>query len=323
MKKIILVRPYGSSGGTLVIDRLCKLLREHSVDARLFYPPDNPIIYEKDFDSLRYKLMIPKSILMYLIYKCFHFYFKRSESRRALRWNKRYTETMSGLKRQFFPIFSKRNTIVLYPEVFCGNFLHAKNVVRWLLYYNRFKKNPQAFGDKDLIICYRKQFNDWDLNPDCKTVEISFFDSSIYKQYNYKKRDGKCFLIRKGNSRFDLPSHFDGPVIDYGMDEEEIVRIFNTTKYCYSYDTQTFYTKVAAVCGCIPIVVMEPGKNKRDYLTEEECADSVGVAYGDTPEEIQYAIDTRNQLLQRLDYSKSNEDNIRKFIQYITEKFGE
>ena len=41
-KKIVIVCPRIYSGGTLVLATLCKLLREKSIDARLFYIDKEP-----------------------------------------------------------------------------------------------------------------------------------------------------------------------------------------------------------------------------------------------------------------------------------------
>lgn len=315
-KKIILLRPHGYAGGIIIIDALCKSLREQDIDARLLYTEISDNTKIKDI----WKCCI-KDFIKLIIYKLFKSCFDNSSSLRSKAYRERYTYTMNGLKRQLFPFFSKEKTIVLYPEIIKGNCLHAKHVVRWLLYYNHYKNDPNAYGDNDFFICYRKQFNDWDLNPKGLTVTINYFNSQLYRQYNFGERKGNCYILRKGHYRQDLPNGFDGPAIDTGMEEEEIVRIFNTTKYCYSYDTQTFYCTIAAVCGCIPIVVLEEGKTIHDYLSEEEVKNNVGIAWGDSPDEIQHAIDTREQLLHRLDYSQKNEENTKKFIQYITEKF--
>lgn len=105
------------------------------------------------------------------------------------------------------------------------------------------------------------------------------------------------------------------------MSEEQIVKILNEHKYCYLYDTQTFYATIAAVCGCVPIIICEPGKTKKDYLSEEECDKLRGIAYADILEEIQFAVSTRKQLIGSLNYDQKNEINIQKFIHYFLEKF--
>ena len=103
------------------------------------------------------------------------------------------------------------------------------------------------------------------------------------------------------------------------MPEDEIVSIFNNSKYCYFYDTQTYYSVIAAVCGCIPIIVLEPNKSISDYLSPNER--HLGRAYGDSSEQLQYAIDTRDQLIKSLDYREHNEENITKFISLVSSSF--
>ena len=46
-----------------------------------------------------------------------------------------------------------------------------------------------------------------------------------------------------------------------------------------------------------------------------------GVAYGDSEEEIMYAVSTRDELLESLDYTKMNGESIDVFIRAVKEKF--
>lgn len=309
-KKIIICRPYANDGGPLVLSVLCKILCEKGYDAKLFYYPWEPW---KNSPAIRFWIDWIKETLRYL-------YFRYTKKNPKTKEYKKYIyNQINGLKRILFPFFSCKDTIVIYPERIYGNPLRAKNVIRYFLFHNPFKADPNAFGRNDLFITYREVFNDWSLNPKCNTVTFKYFNKDLYKQYNFGQRKEKCYLIRKGKNRSDLPKTFDGPVIDYNTDEEDIVRIFNEYKYCFFYDIQTFYTNIAAVCGCIPICVLESGKTKFDYLRKDD--NSLGIAYGNTKEEIEYAKTTREQLLKTLDYTKQNEENINKFIQLINEKF--
>lgn len=318
IKKIIIVKPYGYHGGGLVLEALGMYLRKEGIDARIFYIFNRHSDHTKDF-SIWQNLFW--GLLNEFGFKFCHVLFL---DRLFIRIRERYTfysKVVPDIKRQYLPFFSKSSTVVLYPDVVFDNFLNGINVVRWLLFYNRYTNLSLSYGSHDLVVCFRKIFNDWVLNPNCLQVTINYFDRHKYHQYNFGSREGKCYLIRKGSGRSDLPSVYDGPVID-NMDEVEKVRIFNRVKYCYFYDTQTFYTLIAAVCGCIPIVVMEPQKSKSDYLSDEELLNSVGVAYGDSPDEIEYAIQTRELLLKKMDYDAKNRVEARKLISYIEERFG-
>jgi len=195
-----------------------------------------------------------------------------------------------GCRRKYLP-FVGEDTIVVYPESVFGNFLHAKKTVRWLLNVNPFPENTsEAYGENALFIAYRSVFNDPKLNPAGHTVEISYFDLDTYRQYNFGQRKGNCYIVRKGGNRPDLPKELDGIVIDR-LSEEDIVRVFNESEYCISYDPQTSYASIAALCGCTSVVIPEPGKGRGDYLSAED--DSSGIAFGFSEEEISYAKQTR------------------------------
>lgn len=319
MKKIIIVNTHEIYGGTIALSVLCKLLREMGVDAKTFYLHYFPV---KD-ENLYYYW---KSWLAWSIKYHYDKFIYRFIKRTKFADNKKY-ETFKytpvrGVKEKLTPFFSRKNTVILYPESIFGNPLQATNVVRWLLFHYQFKHlKPFSYQDNDLFISYRDIFNDIELNPQQYNVKINYFDKEMYKQYNFKERNGNCYIIRKGYKRTDLPKSFDGPVIDYGMTESEIVDIFNNCKYCYSYDTQTFYTTIAAICGCIPIIVMEQGKSKLDYRGKN-YKKSYGKAYGDSAEQIEWAIKTRELLMEELDYTQSNMENAKRFIEIIEKRFG-
>lgn len=318
MKKIIILNSYEYYGGTLVLSTLCRLLSQRGYDTRLFiihqYPEQGMNQYKYLYKNwLKYNITYGIKKIIYAIIKNT----KLANNRRfkAISINHTY-----NCKIQYLPFFNKKDTIVIYPEIAFGNLLKAENIVRWLLYHYKYENIPNAYSPNDLFICYREKFNSWKLNPECKKVQINDFNSKLYFQYNWGERKEKCFLIRKGHYRNDLPKEFDGEVIDFHTPERDIVRIFNEYKYCYIYDTQTFYTKIAAICGCIPIVVVEKGKKRSDYLTQTDNP-GYGIAYGNTPEEIEYAISTRDLLLSSLDYTAANNRNIDKLIDYIEKHF--
>ena len=315
-KRFIIVSGRVTRGGTLVLANLCRLLRKKGYNARMFYMPAVPA---KDTDWrwwwrrwIRATVKMPFVRLLSRLHK--NSQRNIDKVRRELSY-----QPIQGLPIVLFPFFNKKNTIVVYPEIVYGNFLHATQVVRYFLYFNQFKGDPGAFGENDLFICFREIFHDADLSPEMHLISLSYFDSKLYRQYNFGERKERCYLGRKGKLRSDYPQSFDGPVIDYGMSEEDVVRIFNEYKYCYFYDTQTYYTVIAVVCGCIPVIILEQGKSVDDYLGHHE--EHWGMAYGNTPEQIEYAKQTREKLIAALDYTQSNEENINKFLALVEKTF--
>ena len=193
--------------------------------------------------------------------------------------------------------------------------------MRWLLYYNPYPNDEKAYGKDDLVIAFRSIFNDEKLNPKGYQLQISWFNNQLYRQYNYGKREGNCYIIRKGANRNDLPTHFDGPVID-SLSEEEKVQVLNKCAYCYSYDLQTFYSAIAAICGCISVVVLESGKEKEDYYSVADLENQDGVAYGNTPEEIKRALATCDKLLEKVNFVAHNAREIDIFLALLQAKFN-
>lgn len=310
MKKKILIYNYmWCAGGTLVLSTLVKTLRECGINAEMLIAPwCDSSVYRKKSIFIKDWIKFIIAVILKRNFKGVTYYPHASLSVR-------------GVKVKWLPIFSKKNTIVIYPEIVKGNPLKVKNVVRWLLYHYKFENDKTAYSSTDFFIAYRKIFNSSTLNPHNHTLKLYYFNKDLYKHYNFGERKGVCYILRKGKNRTDLPKTFDGPVYDDDMPQEELVKMFNEHAYCYIYDTQTFYAKIAAVCGCIPIVMLEKNKTERDYLSEEEK--HYGVAYGNTKEQIEYAKSTRELLLKSLDYDEMNKQNVLNFIELLKERFGE
>lgn len=313
--RVIIVRPHGYSGGSLVLDEMCSNFRKKGVDASLFFVPKEPK------KNTRLWLFWLKWLFYRLKWNYFHSMcrlFPHTKNKRFHEWRPVVISPVKGVRRKKLPFFSKRDTIVIYPEKVYGNFLHATHVVRYLLYHYAFADDKKAYGKDDLFIAYREVFNNPSLNPEKYFVWFGHFDNELYRQYNFGNRKGNCYIIRKGSSRNDLPERFDGPVIDK-LPEEEKVKILNETERCYLYDTQTFYSSIAAVCGCLPIIVPEPGKTKEDYYASWET--HPGQAFGESAEEIEHALKTRKQCIENLNYDKINEENANYFIKILKENF--
>lgn len=314
--KFVIVSPRGAGGGALVLHTLCYELNLLGHDAKIYYVRGRNHKGNRRFwiKQVGYWITDPAKLVLHRLSKAL---FGEKHS-----LYQQYCYNPVPVQPRKWTPFVSSDTIVLYPEIFKGNFLHAKNAVHWFLSVNRYKNDKTAYRKEDLFFCYREIFNDYSLNPDCKTMIFNFFDSQTYRQYNTQPRKGCCYIVRKGGQRTDLPKSYKGPIID-DWSEPEKVKAFNTYKYCYFYDTQTFYTKVAAVCGCVPVVVLEPGKNKEDYFGKgDEALKALGVAYGETKEEISYALNTQKEVLGRIrQLEEKNRGNAEYFINTCREYF--
>lgn len=316
MKKFVIVSPRQGKGGPIVLHAMCKNLTDMGFDAKIFYTEYYKYEEHEKFVFWRrwFKYFVidffEKSIALILGEKAV----KNSE-----RFARHLNIPVKGCKRKYLP-WVDDDTIVVYPDVIYGNFLRAKHVVRWFLYHNRFSDEvDKAYGKNDMFVCYREIFNDDKLNPTRRKLRTPYFDWETYKQTNFGQRSGTCYIVRKGAKRPDLPEHFDGRVVD-DLSEKEKVKFFNQCEFCICYDLQTAYTTIAAVCGCIPIVIPEEGKTWRDYKDEGEKP--LGVAWGTTPELIEYAKETRQLLLDKIALNEAQgRETVEQFVQYCNEYF--
>lgn len=285
--KYVIFTGRGQSGGTIVLHALCKYLNDLGENAKVMYTDNTPYYENKKlsywFRWFAYSIRVSMKILVENIFG-------------PKKIKGYYDTTLRNVKRKITP-FIDDNTVVVYSEFQFGNPLHAKNVVRWLLYYNRlYKKDGEktvGYDPTDVFFAYREIYNDLALNPENRKLRTPFFDLDLYKRSNFGKRQGKCYVLKKGAWRVNPDDVADGIVIDT-LPEEEKVKIFNQCEYCISYDTQTTYSTIAAMCGCISIVVPEEGKKRNDYRNDEDC--TYGEAFGFSEEEIEHSKKTANLL---------------------------
>lgn len=307
--KFVIVSPRNNGGGAIVLHTLCKYLSELGYDARMFYSG-----YFKRPGSFffwyKWLMFTLKDLCM-----------KNTAPLLGDFFPKKYRAFIDfpirNLRRKYWPSVDN-NTVVVYPDVAKGNFLGAEKVVRWLLYYSSYK-DGDIDKENDLVICYRLEFNDWELNPDGKVVFCTYFDTELYKQTNFGERNGTCYVIHKGKNRTDLPKNFDGIIVD-NLTEKEKVRVFNQCERCISYDTQTAYSEIAALCGCLSIIIPEEGKGISDYRNNNDKR--YGISIGLSENQIKYAMSSIEELECWIKNSMNDsKSNVEKFIDFCGRKF--
>ncbi len=209
-----------------------------------------------------------------------------------------------------FPIDD--NCIVIYGDVDYGNPLNAKKIVRWMLCElgtHTSHNIVNTWNKKELVYYFNNEIKISN-NPE-KIGSIYKMLSTLYISpsainHNNPEREGYCFTVRKFNvitkKDFNTIKHIhphNSFEINYGHTQEECIEFFNKYKYFISYDSITFFSIIAALCGCISIVYKEDGKSKEDwlktnaayeYLKSKNTLDLYGIAYG--IEEIDFAIST-------------------------------
>ena len=188
--KFVIVSPRNNGGGAIVLHTLCKYLSELGYDARMFYSG-----YFKRPGSFffwyKWLMFTLKDLCMKITAPLLGEFFPK-------KYRVFIDFPIRNLRRKYWPSVDN-NTVVVYPDVAKGNFLGAEKVVRWLLYYSSYK-DGDIDKENDLVICYRLEFNDWELNPNGKVVCCSYFDLNLYKQTNFGQRSGTCFILHKGKN---------------------------------------------------------------------------------------------------------------------------
>lgn len=215
------------------------------------------------------------------------------------------------------------STVVVYPEIIEGNPLNAKHVVRWMLCglgVHSKRDIYKTWGNEDLVFHY-SAFNGGYSLHDVEILHAIWLDPTM--KDNHLPRSGSCYLFKKASSfhkKITMIHPKDAILID-SCSLEEVIDIFNRTEYFYCYDPYSFYTTIAALCGCIPIVYPIEGLSKEDWVKTKSTSlvcpraqkNLSGIAYG--IEDIQYAKETLCDVRRdKADLIEFGKKTVRSFI---------
>jgi len=188
--------------------------------------------------------------------------------------------------------------IAIYPEVTCGNPFNASKVMRWILYHVRRYGAHGEFGANDLIYKYAPHFtlrHEQPVAGELRSVELNL---DIFKNHGLERK-GTCYLIKKENHKEQ--THPEGSIMldDYPSKggNEYLAKIFNECEVFYAYDTATWLSVMASLCGCLSLVM------PNEAVTAEQWHNGFpyfkyGIAYGKP--DIEYALLTRHLLKPEL-----------------------
>lgn len=160
--------------------------------------------------------------------------------------------------------------IVVYPESWFGNYLNAKNVVRWMIGFPS-ELHIKTWSDKDLWFWYIPEYITQVHN---KNKENFLYVGETHKDIFYNKnlnRDINCWTLRKAQDfikpdqyvhpkdSFFIPYHAAGDLFNLSL-------IFNKSTDFYCYDNYTYLSIQALMCGTNSIVI--PNKlTKEQFLS--------------------------------------------------------
>lgn len=290
------------SGGNIVLHYLAHRLRGMGVQAYVF-----PLINEASADMPR-------------LLRKFH----RALTMGKYIWGYLPFKTHPALDTPLPPLSALLRGIVVYPEIVSGNPLGFARVVRWILYTPRGHGVGEDFvkpTSREKVFFFQHLFIehiDWIPRENC--LRLQWHRDDIFNDPGPVQRTEVCRMIRKGDAKTNiLPSGAEGATMLDGKSNEEIAEVFKRSRVFYCHDPYTMYCDYAALCGCIPVVIPPPGMSRTDWRPE---ADRLGIAYGDSAEQLDWAARTRAGLLDRIkDLKRQEEGMLEHFISQLAEAF--
>lgn len=271
MKFVIAAAPFDDrSGGVIALHLLCRRLTEAGHTA-LLWPMDRP------------RLQAWRN------------------PRRYLGWAK-YHLTGRGDRFDFGPFPNRlarardlKDAVVVYPEVVAGNPLRARRVARWLLHKPGFHTGVVDYGPNDLLFHYQDAFHDPAVGGEADDRLTLTWWNEEYRLTNHGERSGSAYLLKKGRDRPIVHDLADSVLVD-ALSHREKAQAFNRARFFYTYDLYTLYSRYAALCGAVPVVVPMPGVTREQWIARDE--ERYGLAYGE--DDVDWAIATRPRLLEQI-----------------------
>jgi predicted O-linked N-acetylglucosamine transferase (SPINDLY family)/predicted SAM-dependent methyltransferase len=242
------------------------------------------------------------------------------------------------LSNEIFDIYATESdindsTIVVYPEIVSGNPLQAKHVVRWILCELGVHCSANVYltwGKNDFV--YHYSTFDSNKNVNCYNLLSPLCISPDFQDQG-KDRNGYCHIIRKGlkfHQELEYIHPVDSLFLADDTSQEILIHIFNTKKYLISYDPYSYVSTLAALCGCISIIVPLKDINKKQWLESLSTSvildqygeeDLKGIAYGLT--EIEYAQNTLADVKRQQNiFVEYGNNSVKRFINDLANAVG-
>lgn len=237
------------------------------------------------------------------------------------------------------------DAIVVYPESWYGNYLNAPNVVRWILgplnksyteSGNMYGFSYDGWNENDLWFWYNDMYKTKTFNSFNKCMDNNlnltefyrdiFFDKNQERTVNYwtlRKSNGKINpndYIHDSSDLFlgDIDKSLSNPDFDIAGNYKKLAEVLNKTKRFYSYDTYTFVSIQAVMCGADSIVVPTSGLDKKDFYSGSEFNKYISYGLND----IKKAQSIRNELDNHItEFEKRSIQQIHTFIEKCNDYF--
>jgi hypothetical protein len=247
-----------------------------------------------------------------------------------------------------------KNNVIIYAEDIIGNPAQQKFVIRWLhffpvpesiknynfvedeiwffsdyifnLYDNLCKnlnlpnylnnniKNPQIFR------IFTFNFNKNNENK-FKRTGTAYIDRKFYPPYSFILNNDikKIKIENETNMNNEMKSNY---LMKWGEECNKNFDLFLKKEKFISYDRFTFLNIIASLNGCLSIV--KPIENlDAETWRNSDPFNRYGIAYGESEEEIKYALSTQDKLYDHIyNLYLENEKNIKNFMDNIESRFN-
>jgi len=216
--------------------------------------------------------------------------------------------------------YDNENTIFILPagagdHTFAQNIPNfidnSQNIVRHLV-----NSQVKQYPKENKIYQLSKYFNTLDEQKVDGYMPILNIDFNTFKNHNLP-RSGRCYLIKGEEYLTGQPIYHNSS--DTNLDNywaykgdrmEFLAEIFNKHEIFFTYNTQTFISVLAAMCGCISVILPHPNTSKEKLLNFPQ--NKFGISYGF--DDINHSIDTLHLVEKNLqDCLSSNRQYLKQF----------
>jgi hypothetical protein len=183
------------------------------------------------------------------------------------------------------------DTYIFYPETVSGNPLGFKNVIRFVLYIPGKNGGDSIYYKSEIIFAHTKYCvsgTPYENAPLLHCIDPKldiFFDAK-------KPKSDTCTLIKKGRHKniYKAPNIIDAYMGSSNLDQV-LFNIFNKYETFINYDSASYHSIQAALCGCTSIVIPDEGLSKEEWIRRQPIM-KYGIAYGE--QDIDWAIKTKH-----------------------------
>lgn len=173
------------------------------------------------------------------------------------------------------------NTSVIIPSFDWENKTDLKHVARWALYHIDSEKMTHV-KDTDFIF----NFGTFDIHGKSRSFPLTVFDyhEKDFVNHNLPRNSKYCYILNK-----ETPDNYQEILRGLNAESVEDWKLrgnfkylsekFNEYEFFVTFDSKSFYTLAAAMCGCKPIIIKQDDKSPEEYR-QQNPIQKFGIAYG-------------------------------------------